>query len=54
MRSRVGIVVALCVVLLGAGTGAAVARQPTVTEFQTGLIPGGGPWDIVDGDEGRL
>jgi streptogramin lyase len=32
----------------------ASAHHPSVTEFQTGLSPNSGPWDIVDGGDGKL
>jgi streptogramin lyase len=41
--------------LLGAaGAVPAAAHHPSVTEFQTGLSVNGGPWDIVDGDDGKV
>jgi streptogramin lyase len=41
--------------LLGA-TGAlpAAAHHPSVTEYQTGLSTNAGPWDLVDGGDGRM
>jgi streptogramin lyase len=45
----------LVLMLLGvAGAVPAAAHHPSVTEFQTGLTPNGGPWDLVDGGGGRL
>jgi hypothetical protein len=32
----------------------ASAHNPSVTEFQAGLSPNNGAWDLVEGDEGRL
>ena len=32
----------------------AAAHYPSVTEYQAGLTPNGAPWDIVDGDDGKL
>ena len=41
--------------LLGtAGALPAAAHHPSVTEFQTGLSPNAGPWDLVDGGDGKL
>jgi streptogramin lyase len=44
--------------ILGVGSLAAAstagAHYPSVTEFQTGLTPNNGAWDIVAGPEGRL
>ena len=44
--------------ILGVGSLAAAstasAHSPSVTEFQTGLTPNNGAWDIVSGPEGRL
>jgi streptogramin lyase len=39
---------------LGLATATASAHEPTVTEFQTGLTPNSGPWDIADGHDGKL
>ena len=41
--------------LLGT-TGAlpAAAHHPSVTEYQTGLSTNAGPWDLVDGGDGRI
>jgi streptogramin lyase len=45
----------LALMLLGAaGAVPAAAHHPSVTEFQTGLTPNGAPWDLVDGNDGRL
>jgi len=45
----------LTVAVFGA-TGAvpAAAHHPTVTEYQTGLTPNSGAWDVVDSDDGKL
>ena len=32
----------------------ASAHHPSVTEFQTGLSPNNGAWDLVSGDDGKL
>jgi len=37
-----------------AAASTASAHNPSVTEFQTGLSPNNGAWDLVEGDEGRL
>jgi streptogramin lyase len=39
---------------LSAAASNANAHHPSVTEFQTGLSPNNGAWDIVSGDEGKL
>ena len=59
MRGRiVGICWLLSVSLVAACFAAtastASAHRPSVTEFQTGLSPNNGAWDIVSGDAGRL
>src|SRR3954451_20571675 len=41
--------------LLGAaGSVPAAAHHPSVTEYQTGLSTNAGPWDLVDGGDGRM
>ena len=41
--------------LLGAaGALPAAAHHPSVTEYRTGLSVNGGPWDLVDGGDGRM
>ncbi len=52
MRLRIGVVGLIVGVLACAGT--AFAHEPTVTEYNTGLSPNGGPWDIVDGPSDSL
>jgi streptogramin lyase len=55
MRGRIALVTALTTMLVG-GVAAlpAAAHYPSVTEYQSGLTPNGAPWDIVDGDDGKL
>src|SRR5688500_1557215 len=56
MRTRFSIrVLTACIVLaLGATAGTAVAHEPTVTEFTTGLTSNSGPWGIVEGPSDKL
>jgi streptogramin lyase len=55
MRARIAMATSLILMLLGAaGAIPAAAHHPSVTEFQTGLTADGGPWDIVDGGDGKL
>ena len=45
----------LALMLLGAaGAVPAAAHHPSVTEYQTGLSMDAGPWDLVDGGDGRM
>jgi streptogramin lyase len=55
VRARIGIATSLALMLLGA-TGAlpAAAHHPSVTEYQTGRSLNAGPWDLVDGGDGRM
>ena len=55
MRARIAIATSLALTFLGA-TGAlpAAAHHPSVTEYQTGLSMNAGPWDLVDGGDGRM
>jgi virginiamycin B lyase len=47
--------VSLALVLgLGVATASAIAHEPTVTEFQTGLTPTSGPWGITEGPGDKL
>ena len=52
--SSSGTLAAGIVLTLGATAGTAVAHEPTVTEFTTGLTSNSGPWGIVDGPSDRL
>jgi streptogramin lyase len=56
MRARIctRFLAAAIVLALGATTATAVAHEPTVTEFQTGLTLNSGPWDIVKGPGDQL
>src|SRR6187397_2109616 len=55
MRARIAFATTLALMLLGtAGAVPAAAHHPTVTEFQTGVSPNAGPWDLVDGGDGKL
>jgi streptogramin lyase len=55
VRARIAIATALVSVVAGWTCALpASAHHPSVTEFQSGLTPGGGPWDLVDGDNGKL
>jgi streptogramin lyase len=54
MQLPIGVVGLIVGVLAGAGAGTAVAHEPTVTEYNTGLSLNGGPWDIADGATSSL
>ena len=57
MRARIltrWVLLAFVAAWVGTATPAAWAHHPSVTEFQAGLTPNSGPWDIVSGPEGRL
>jgi streptogramin lyase len=55
VRARIAIASTLVLMLLGAaGAVPAAAHHPSVTEYQTGLSANGGPWDLVDGGDGRM
>jgi hypothetical protein len=45
--------VSLVAACFAAATSSASAHNPSVTEFQTGLSPNNGAWDLVEGDEGH-
>ena len=44
----------LLAVCFSAAASNASAHHPSVTEFQAGLSPNNGAWDIVSGDDGKL
>jgi virginiamycin B lyase len=55
MRARIAFATAMAVLLVGGASALpATAHNPSVTEYQAGLTPNGGPWDLVDGGDGRL
>ena len=49
-----GWVLVALLAVLGGGTASAVAHEPTVTEYSTGLSLNGGPWDIAEGPSQSL
>jgi streptogramin lyase len=50
-----GLLVGLLAVAGGtSATVSAAAREPSVTEFQAGLSPDNGAWDLVNGRDGKL
>ena len=53
-RVRGRIAMTLGALMLAAGSQAAVAHEPTVTEFTTGLSAGNGAWGIAEGPGDRL
>jgi streptogramin lyase len=55
VRARIAIASSLALLIPGAiGALPAAAHHPSVTEFQTGLTPNLGPWDLVDGGDDRI
>ncbi len=56
MRARrlTGFLAISLVAALGGATATAVAHEPTVTEFSTGLTLNAGPFGIADGPSDRL
>ena len=54
VRSRIGVFVALFVAVSGATAVGAIASEPTVTEYSTGLTAGSGPFGIVEGPGNKL
>jgi virginiamycin B lyase len=54
MRFSSRLLAAGVVLALGATASTAVAHEPTVTEFTTGLTSNSGPWGIVDGPSDKL
>jgi virginiamycin B lyase len=53
-RSLTGFLFLSLVLALGGATASAVAHEPEVTEFQTGLTVNSGPWGIVEGPGDKL
>ena len=55
MRRRTAVAAAFTMLLVCGGAAVpAFAHYPSVTEYQAGLTPNGGPWDLVDGGDGKL
>jgi streptogramin lyase len=55
MRGRIAVGSLLAsLALAGVAALPASAHYPSVTEYQNGLSANGGPWDIVDGNDGKL
>jgi virginiamycin B lyase len=55
MKARIAVAAALAMLVLGGVSAvSASAHNPSITEYQSGLGLNGGPWDLVDGDDGKL
>lgn len=54
MRARVLTTFMFLVLSLGVATATAIAYEPTVTEFSTGLTINSGPWGITEGPGDKL